>query len=291
MIARLTLRKMAHEILFDNSALSRLVEENDIDRNALVAGLRTLGTLRITSLNVLETARTPDADLRNGKLNFYRELSGTIAPMNVPLEVLGLIARAHWDGTGKIDVGDRWLYGLLETPTAATEDLRSALTERAREEEARFKNIHREMRQRFEQTFSSAPQDRFASEDAFLDFAFTNVEETLGNLVTEAYRDLTGSTLSRSDVRTFLDQTPAWKIFLAAHLHALWVRSLREKGPGKKKAGIVDTDTAVYLNFSERFITNDHPQLETLRVANRFNPRTTVVELYSELRARLRGEN
>lgn len=278
---------MANEILFDNSALSRLVEETDSDRTALVAGLRILGTLRVTALNVLESAKTPDPELRTRKLRFYKEITGTVAPMNRPVELLAMLARSYHTKSGSIDVGDDFAYTLLETPDYASDELKNELAASAKDEEHGFASIHREMRPRFGSTFAASPTDRFATEPEFLRFAFDNAEDTLHQMVDGFFSDATGAHLSPAEVREFLDAVPAWRTFIAAHLHALWLRAVRDVGPGKKKAGVVDTDSAAYLNFCGRFITNDKPQLQTLQTANEFNPRETVVELYSDIRSRL----
>ena len=276
---------MKEEIFFDNSALSRLVEETDFDRHALIAGLRTIGVLRVSSLNVLETARTFDVPLRLRKLRIYKEITGNVAPMNPPADLLAMIARAHHEGSPSISTGDQYLYNLLVNPELASDDLQKALTEHASDQEKRFKEIHQNMRERFSVVFKG-PDERFESEDAFLDFTFENAQQTLAGLVGGFYYDATNATLKPFDVPKYLDDHAPMKTFVAAHLHALWTRSVSEKGPGKKKAGIVDTDSAAYLNLCDRFITNDKPQLKTLLVANRFNPRETKIELYSDLCSR-----
>ncbi len=276
---------MKEEIVFDNSALSRIVEETESDRKALIAGLRTIGVLRVSSLNVLETARTSDVTLRLRKLRIYKEITGNVAPMNPPEDLLAMIARAHHEGSASISAGDQNLYNLLSNPELASDDFQKALTEHAIDQEKRFKEIHQKLRQRFS-AVHEGPDERFDSEDAFLDFTFQNSAQTLAGLVGGFYRDATNATLESSDVPKYLDDHAPMKTFVAAHLHALWTRSVSEKGPGKKKAGIVDTDSAAYLNLCDRFITNDKPQLKTLLVANRFNPRETKIELYSELRSR-----
>jgi hypothetical protein len=275
------------EILFDNSALSRLVEESDGDRAALVAGLRTLGRLRLTALNVVETARTTDAELRFRKLRFYQSVSKTVAPIDEPLELLAMICRAHHDGRGSIRTGDQYAYALLTRPELATEEFRHALNDWASDHEERFDGRHRRMRERFDETFATMPEQRFAMEKEFIEFTLENAEHTLRTLVTTIYEDATEAKLDTSDVSLFLEHAMPMKIFIVAQSHALWVRSLRKEGPGKKKAGSIDTDSAVYLNFCDRFITNDHAQADTLKVANERSPSGTVVELYSDLRARL----
>src|SRR6185295_15647798 len=133
--------QMDNQILFDNSALSRLVEESDVDRTALLAGLRTLGTLRVTALNVLETAKTPDPQLRMAKLRFYNEIAGTVAPLNRPVELLAILARSHCAKADSMDVGDDFAYMLLTHPERASDDLEKELAAGAKKEEDGFKSI------------------------------------------------------------------------------------------------------------------------------------------------------
>jgi len=278
---------MAREIFFDNSALSRLVEEADADRAAIIGRLRAIGTPRISELNVIETARTSDAAVRTRKLELYKDLTGSVAPMNEPVELLEKLAKAHFDRAGNIEAGNQYAYHLLANPNDASEQLREALTAWTVDQETRFKFLHETMRERFAGPFEGEAAELLATEAKFLEFVFETADATLGGLVTGFYRDATDHELPRAEVSSFLDQVPAWKIFIAAHLHSLWVRSIKPKGPGRRSAGIVDTDSAVYLNFCDRFITNDHAQRETLNVANQFNPRGTSVELYSDIRSQL----
>jgi hypothetical protein len=176
---------------------------------------------------------------------------------------------------------------VLENPDAVSDDFRAVLTEYARMREAKFKAIHRTMRERFLALTDREGDMLLETEDAFLDFAFAESERTLGDLVTGAYREATGSELARAEVPKFLERADTWRVFIAAHLHALWIRAVEKVGPGKKKAGFLDTDSAVYLACADRFVTNDRPQLQTLRAANRFNRRGTIVDLYKDLRSRL----
>lgn len=278
---------MAGEIFFDNSALSRIVEESEVDRGALIAALRTLGIPRISELNVLETARTTDPALRMEKLRIYKELTGAVAPMNEPVELLAKLAHAHLNRSDTIQAGSQQAYRLLEFPAEADEEQREAATDWAIDQEKRFRSLHEDMSGRFAGPFDTEATDALSTEAKYLEFVFETANTTLAGLVTGFYRDATGNDLPPSEVSSFLGEVPAWKVFVAAHLHALWVHSIKPRGAQKRSAGIIDTDSAVYLNFCDRFITNDHAQLQTLLVANQFNPRATIVELYSDFRSRL----
>jgi hypothetical protein len=278
---------MAGEIFFDNSALSRLVEESDTTRAAILDALHRLGTPRISELNVIETARTTDVAIRRRKLEIYKELTGSVAPMNEPVELLAKLATAHFNCAGSIQAGSQEAYHLLANPSDATDEVRDAMTRWALDQERRFKSLHETMRANFVGPFEGEAAEVMSSEQSFVKFVFETANSTLAGLVTGFYRDATGNDLTPAAVSSFLDAVPAWKVFIAAHLHSLWVRSIKTKGPEKRSAGIVDTDSAVYLTFCDRFITNDHAQFEMLDVANGFNPRKTTVELYPDFRAYL----
>lgn len=278
---------MRGAILFDNSALSRLVDESDTARGSILDALRRLGTPRITELNVLETVRTRDVALRRRKLEIYKEITGTVEPINEPETLLAKLARVHRHRTPRIRVGSQKAYHLLAHPSEATDDVMRAATDWARDQERRFRSRHEMIRGLFAGGVEGEAAEVLSNEQSFLNFAFETAHSTLAGMVTGFYRQATGADLAAADVRSFLDAVPAWKVFATAHLHSVWVRSIKTKGPEKRSAGFVDTVSAVYLNFCDRFLTNDKAQLQLLKVANLFNPRETIVERYSELRATL----
>lgn len=162
---------MAGEIFFDNSALSRFVDETDADRRTMLDALRRLGTPRISELNVMETARTTDLAVRKRKLEIYKELTGTFAPMNEPVELLAKLANAHLNRSG-FKAGSQYAYHLLAHPADASDQLQRALTEWAADQETRFRSLHETMRTHFSGPFEGEATEVMTNEKAFLKYVF-----------------------------------------------------------------------------------------------------------------------
>jgi hypothetical protein len=277
-------------IFFDNSGLTRLFEEPDTDRVALVAALRTLGTLQISALNVYETARTPHQALRSAKLHFYRELGRDAAPVADPMALLAAFARNYCCGTRFADV-DELAHRILLTPEMVTDEVRAELTEWSKDQERDFADMHLQIRTAFDVAYEEAAQQgistRFRSEAGFLQMMFALPELIIHSLIAPPYQLWTDAELDPKETGHFLDTAPVWRVFVAAQLHALWLRSATPTVASWRRTGIFDTDSAAYLPLCDRFVTSDRAQLATLATANAFNPRQTKVEFFTDLKSRL----
>jgi|GEM_PF-6650983 len=273
-------------IFFDNSGLTRLFEERDTDRAALVAGLRTLGTPRVSALNVYETARTPSEEVRFAKLHFYREVGGDAAPVADPMALLAARACSYRDGSGSVEVIDELARRILIGPQIVTGDIRADLSKWSKNQERDFAEMHTQVRTAFDAAYEGI-STRFRSESDFLQMLFALPELVIHPLIAPPYHLWTGEELEPNETGRLLDTTPEWRVFVAALLHALWLRSATSTVASWKRTGIFDTGSAAYLPLCDRFITADHAQLATLEAANAFNPRRTKVEMFSELKSRL----
>lgn len=163
-------------------------------------------------------------------------------------------------------------------------------SEWAASEERQYIEMHGQMREQFERVFAAIPEGRFLNEEHFLDVIIYECSETaVYQLIRPFYYTATGVHVQASEVDDLLDDIPALRVFLAGHLHAMWLRSVQEIPAGRKRTGIIDTDTAAYLPFCDLFVTNDRAQQATLEAANRFNPRPTTVVLFAGIREELLG--
>ncbi len=273
-------------VFFDNSALTRLFDENATDRPALLAGLRTLGKLRLSALNVYETARTPEPKVRVAKLRFFAEVAGGVTPLADPMALLPGLARNWCERTAPEIVVDELAETFLLEPEIVCEEWRHDFSAWSKDQERTFIDMHNEFR-RVLSTIYGEVGDRFRDEDQFLQMAFWKPDTIIHALIAPPFEHWTGEELHPDEVRRFLDQVAPWKTFVAAQLHVFWLRSATERVASPKRTGIFDTDSAAYLPYSDYFITNDRAQLTTMQVANGANPRSTTVELYAELRSRL----
>jgi len=271
-------------LIFDNSALSRLFEEAERDRSALLNGLRVFGTPWISALNVYETARTPSADLRHAKLRFYGEVSGDIPPIADPMALLADAART-WRFGGQPEPCDRIAHQILMTPQAVTDELSAAMTAGMKDQERAFREMTAQIREAFLTAYGAGDR-RFKTESELMLFFFAMPETAIHGLIAPIFAHWTGSALAPTETSDLL-RMPVWRVFMAGQIHALWLRAADKNIASPKRTGIFDTDSAAYLPFCDRFITQDRAQLATLIAANEFNARRTKVETYDELRGRL----
>lgn len=276
---------MSGEVLFDNSALSRLFEEPEPERAALVAGLRSLGRLRLTVPNVLESAQIPDDAGRARKLNFYHHVGGSAAPLNAPEEILVMLAQGHAAGRTTLETGDQATHALVEDPSRLTAthlaDLKAAMAAN----EQSFRALHESMRSLLYGTFKASPEDRFRSAASFTRYLASDVRRFLVPFAKEFYEEHAGVNVTPDQARQFVEALPAVCIFALAQAYALWARAIRLQGYGhKKNAGAIDVSSAVYLQYCDRFFTNDVAQFRLLRFVNTINPRRMRVMFYASFR-------
>lgn len=273
-------------IFFDNSGLTRLFEENGDDREALLAGLRTLGELRLSALNVYETAKTPDRQLRLDKLRFYARVASGVPPLADPMAVLERLARNWCDGTAPEIVVDELAGMFVREPDVIPEEFQHDFSAWTRHQEQDFADSHIQLRSGFDTAYQEV-QVRLRNESQFLEMAFSRPDLMIHGLIAGPFQMWTGEELEPHEVEKLLDDVAPWKTFAAAQLHVLWLRSAAETIVSPKRTGIFDTDSAVYLPYCDYFVTSDHAQLATMKVANSVNPRNSKVELYTALRSRL----
>jgi hypothetical protein len=272
-------------VFFDNSALTRIFEMSAGDRSVLVTGLKVLGGLRVTALNVYETARTPATAVRVSKLRFYREVSEGVPPIADPMALLASLARS-WRFETIVDVPiDELAHKLLAEPNLATDAFSKDLTEQFRRQERDYATLHTDLRPLFHALY--AGDHKFDDESSFIETMMAAAPVLLQPLIAEAFRNWTDTELQPGDTADLLDDSDGWRVFMAAQIHTMWLRSAQSFVASSKRLGMFDTDTSVYLPFCDYFVTNDRAQLVTLSVANNFNRRRTQVELYDELKSRL----
>lgn len=272
-------------LIFDNSALSRLFEEPERDRLALLTGLRILGMPWISALNVYETARTPGVALRHAKLRFYAEVSGDIPPIADPMALLAAAARTWRFGEEPPEPCDRIAHQILMTPQAATDEFGAAMTAWMKNQEREFGEMTLQIREAFLAAYGTGDV-RFRTEAELMLFFFAMPDTAIHGMIAPIFAHWTGTDLAPAETPALL-RMPIWRVFMAGQIHALWLRAADRSIASPKRTGIFDTDSAAYLPFCDRFITQDRAQLATFTAANAFNNRGTKVEAYDELRDRL----
>jgi hypothetical protein len=85
------------DIVLDSSALSRIYELPPPDRSAVITGLRVLGRIHVTTVNVLEAAMHPDPNERAEIANRFDANAEIMEPSSFP-SLMPLTAwKARWE--------------------------------------------------------------------------------------------------------------------------------------------------------------------------------------------------
>src|SRR5207302_3219735 len=136
------------------SALSRNYRLPSLDRSAVPTGLRVLGHLHVTTVNVLEAAMHPDPNERAQKLRFYTALTGAISPADPPNELLIKTARAYLAGQDTIDLGSNEAWALLHATDLLSEDIRDESFAWTAQRKQEFRATHETLRVTYQEHFA-----------------------------------------------------------------------------------------------------------------------------------------
>ena len=275
-------------VSFDTSGIDRLERELPGDRDALLAGLKTLGFVRVTGLNVAESLSIV-GEHRPRRMKLIAALTGEFNPLQPPNELLADIARSYHARKGSVTLGDDACWIAIKDHTAVSDDMAADSFQWHQDREDWFGGMHRELREAYAPVFKKYQNDRPRSASFMVRYFIERAPQYWDMLLIPIYERQTGYRPSHEEFERFLKRVPSWKMFWFARIYALYRRAIRPKGYGKKNAGINDLDTAIYLPFCDWFVTNDARQRRALRVVNAVNPRGTKIMSYDALRARLFG--
>lgn len=273
------------ELALDSSALTEIYALKAPDRNAVITGLRTIGRIRITSVNIFEAAGHQNDDARQEKLRFYQDLTGEMNPLDLPNELLEKTATAHHDGDDIVSLGSPHAMRLLHDPGLLTPDLFDESTAWNEERRASFRKMHEKLRKTYQAHFARIPSDRATNALELIRYFCERLDTYLDMLIIPAYERASGSTISRDDARDFMNGCAAWRIFWAARVHALYTRSVQQTAYGDRtNAGITDLESSIYLAFTDYFVTSDRKQYDAFQDLNTLSTRNATITWYDDLR-------
>jgi hypothetical protein len=277
-------------IVFDNSPLSRLLEESESDRAAILAGLRTFAVLRVTGMNVIETIQIPGRELRLAKFSLLKDLMRAVNPYQTPNDLLGDIARAYQRRRGVLELGDDVSWYVVNNPDEITDDIAADGLKWHRDREAWFREMYEDLRATYQPLFESgtAPRPRNAAD--LLKYFISKRTTYYDMLLLDIFERHTGYRPAHGEFTAFFENrdTRGWALFWLARIYAMYCRSIRNQGFGwKANAGLHDLDSAIYLPYCDWFVTGDRPQRQAFRMLNALNPRRTAIVDYGDLKRRL----
>lgn len=260
---------------FDTSALNRLLD--DPDREALVCAFLASGSFRITAFNVIEAAKTADADRRTALLTLFHRLSKGDRFLDRPNTILRAAARAFAErhsGNTKVTLNaDADLDGLwvaFNEPGQIDEAARTELLDFARTWENDFDQIVSGDREDVQKILRNVPSAARRPSQTIRAYV-RNKDQVFEHLVGPIYEKETGTTLSRADFDDIMVE-PLWSLYLGAYGYGMHCRSVRlNKYSRKRLPGAFDLGQAMYLRFCDRFVTYDFAQYQALRFLNMLN--------------------
>ena len=275
--------------LFDTSVVNRL--HDDRDSEAIVVGLAATNTIRVSGLNVLEVARTPDRARRAALLRLLKLMTRDERPLEFPnalaRRVMSAFAAQSPTLNCSIDGETGVLWDMLVDPELVDDEARAELDAWHGSLETEFRVGHERARPEFQRLFQGgvvAPRRAPA-----LLRAYMARPAFLLDVVNPLYRRETGSDLSSNELEVLLRGSPEVSGFLLGWAHSVHQRALAREGFGAKNAGIVDLWFAAYLGRVDRFITNDEKQYRALRLIARIVAPGCEVMRYDRFRRRLIG--
>lgn len=276
-------------IIFDNSPLSRLIDESERDRNAILCGLKAFALLRITGMNVIESANIQDSTSRISKLRLLGEITGAVEPYQAPNDMLTEIANA-WQHRRPLLLGDHTSWVAVKHPEEITDEVAAASRKWHVEREQYFRETYEELRQRYQPLFTAGKSSRPKNAADLMKYFIQHRESYYDILLLDIFERQTEHRPTNNEFSAFLDSRDGrgWSLFWLARVYAAYQRSIQQSGYGwKVNAGMHDLDSAVYLPYCDWFVTGDEPQRKAFRMLNALNRHHTIVVRYRDLRSRL----
>jgi hypothetical protein len=276
---------------FDTSVINNLY--NDPDRDFLIKGLVSTNTIEITAVNVVEILATKDMERRQALINFAKMLSKGKSPIALPDELIETIFNAH-----KMNISPN-VFAIDTNHEQILRGFKSlaSLSNLERKEwcqwktclEKDFQNFFDEgTRNEFQKLFSKNGIKRPRSALKLIRDHHLKDFDFIHHCVSPLYEKATGVNLAEEETKELLDKNPEIALFLLGFAYANYSRNIQQLNYGKrKKAGVLDLWSAVYLFYCDYFITHDKDHWKALRVVNAFNPRKTRVLSYETFKSRL----
>jgi hypothetical protein len=277
--------------VFDTSVINLLTREPDFP--ALVAGLTTAYSTRLTGSNISELVATTESDKRERLLDTCQRLLASgdcIDPFNwiVEKHIHAFDQNAAQYDWKRINVSNRVMEEEIVRRTLIDDEIARREKESATESKESFEDIFSSMRPGFDGIFSNSTE-RPAS------FAeFVNILQRPGGAFYTGYgyKFYTKNVANEPDetkIRDFTNRCPPFQMMVLSAVMAQYKRAIVKIPRKKKRAGRVDLLMSVYLPYCRAFVTNDHDQEASLREIAAVANLDQEILSYDDFRSRLLG--
>ena len=285
----------------DTSAINQFTRIRD--RDVLAERLLRDHDVYISTLNIIEIGKTPDAELREQLRAMAKRLAKDFHPLELTNHLVRQLCVAYQTGrttvTWSIDQEREQFWAALSEPYAIGEAERQELTDWARQLEESQRISNEEFKQDVDRIFANNPNARPGTPGKLARLYMRN-SMLLYEVTAKIYKGATDRVLPRSRLETFLEAKPRiWALYLAAQAYSVfyncvWAQGVRwaERHRRQNPVGLLDLWAAVYLAACDIFVTNDTRnggQYNALRWLNQFNVRQphTQVITWSTFRRKL----
>lgn len=253
----------------ETSALNHLAD--DPDRESVLGRLRAPDRqVRISAYTVAEAAATPDLARRALLLRLARTLSAPCRPLallpDLLRRALDVYAKREPSCVVTIPPEFEGVWVALKTPDEVDEDARREALDWKSQQEAWYREMHAGARSAFQQILMAHPPGKppirtaaqllriYYTHPTFLEDFFAPFFSKCGHADTFQGR-----------ARAVLWELEPWKLAFAALAVSVFDRGIRHQGPGRWKAGSIDTQQAIYLATCDVFVTADEGQYRLMR--------------------------
>ena len=275
-------------ICLDTSTINNL--RDDPETNTLTQIICRDYDVYISSLNILEVAKTKDPIRREQLRSFIKTLGRDIEPLDLPNQLVRQLCRAfagqgsHF--TWSVSGDRRGFWVAMSQPNSLGDGERLEAIQWANDLETNNLESNKEFRRELDDDVfgNGTPRPRTP---ARLFHIYLAAEWSLRYIIpSQVYKLETGRVLPLSQLDALLGGKPSlWPLYLmayafSAYFGAIWQASL---GP-KNRVGIIDLLYSLYLPICDIFVTHDTlngGQYGALRVLNAFNSRRPRTHLFT----------
>lgn len=273
-------------VLFDTSGVNRLL--GDPDAEFLLRGIEAVGQVWVSAMNVAEASATADSMKRTRLLRLLLKMSAGRRPLEMPTALVRRVlishARSDPDVVYSVEGGNGIAWQVMNAPDELTGEVQREMLTALRSEQDKFVGENKSVRPEFQEVLRSGNWYPASASQALRAHC---ANEQIFDFVAQLYRQETGKTMLRSEVRSLLLAAPELKAHLLARAYGLYRQAVAPNNHGKNNAGIVDLWFATYLPRVTWFITNDRKQLQALRLVSCFFESRCHVMSYEHFRRKL----
>jgi hypothetical protein len=227
---------------FDTSAINQLCD--DVDCDAMIAGLLAAHNVRITAVNCLEVLGTKDENRRQVLQSVLQKLAAGNAPLILPIDLLKLLT-LEYGARGARPKSENLNYRMSVDEYFNLDSKTNQEIQQLRQRwEASFE-VFAKVRPTFEQKFKNGSAQRPSSFAELIQQHYQE-EAFLFSMMKDLY-SITGEALDPNDLAKFFTNVPEWPVVLLGLAYASYSRSMKEAGYGRKgKAGAIDLWSSTY---------------------------------------------